>query len=106
MGNNGSVNSKRAHPPPAPPSICHFVLEIMQMSHRGAGRSYENPTIPGKTPKLYFQVNKLKIPYLWEISNNLIKTSGAPYANRPYSYNQYCKNDNIHLININDRTIN
>ena len=58
-------------PPPPPPGICHFVFKIMQMPHGGAG----------KTPKLYFQVNKLKIPYLWEISNNLIKTSGAPYAN-------------------------
>ena len=81
LGNNGLVNSKRAHsppPPPQPPGICHFVLKIMQMHHGAAGRSYKNPTVPGKTPKLYFQVNKLKIPYLWEISNNLIKTSGAP----------------------------
>ena len=78
---------------PIPPAICHFVLKIMQIPYGGAGRSYKNPTVglknsvqmphPGKTPKLYFPVNKLKIPHLWEISNNLIKTRGATYANRP-----------------------
>ena len=35
---------------------------------------------PRTTPKLYFPVNKLQIPYLWEIPNNMIKTSEAPYA--------------------------
>ena len=38
---------------------------------------------PGTTPKLNFPVNKLQIPYLWEISNNLIKLHVVPYANRP-----------------------
>ena len=63
------------------------------MHYGVAGRSYKNPTVglingganarPGATPKLYFPVNKLQIPYLWEISNNLIKTCEVPYANRP-----------------------
>ena len=42
----GSVNSKRAHPPPPPgylSGICHFVLEKLQMPHGGAGRSYKTP---------------------------------------------------------------
>ena len=57
--------------PPLPlGGICHFVLEKLQMPH------------PGTTPKLHFPVNKLQIPYLWEICNNLIKTCEAPYANR------------------------
>ena len=34
--NYGSVNSKRAHPPPTPPAIFHFVLEKLQMPHDGA----------------------------------------------------------------------
>ena len=78
---------------PIPPGICHFVLEKLQMPHGRAGRSYKNPTVGlknrvqmphlGTTPKLYFPVNKLQIPNLWEISNNLIKTLEAPYANRP-----------------------
>ena len=40
---------------------------------------------PGTTPKLYFPVNKLRMPYLWPKSLiiNLIKTRKAPYANRP-----------------------
>ena len=40
---------------------------------------------PGTTPKLYFPVNKLQMPYLWPKSLiiNLIKTRKAPYANRP-----------------------
>ena len=38
---------------------------------------------PGTTPKLFFPVEKLQIPYLWEISNNMIKTREAPYANHP-----------------------
>ena len=62
------------------------------MPHSGAGRSYKNPRRglkfgckhhPGTTPKLCFAVNKLQIPNLWEISNNLIKTREAPCANRP-----------------------
>ena len=36
----------------------------------------------GTTPKFHFPVNKLQIPYLWKIYNNLIKTGEAPYANR------------------------
>ena len=32
----GSVNSKRAHPPP-PPDICHFVVKKPQIPHSGAG---------------------------------------------------------------------
>ena len=70
--------------------ICHFVLEKLQMSHDGARRSYKNPTVrlknrvqmphPRTTPKLYFPVNKLQIPYLWEISKNLIKTHESPLA--------------------------
>ena len=42
----GSVNSKRAQPPPPPgylSGICHFVLEKLQMPHGGAGRSYKTP---------------------------------------------------------------
>ena len=94
---NGSVNSKHTHPPPPPPhlpDICHFILEKLQMPHGGAGCSYNNCTVglknrvqiphSGTTPKLYFPVNKLKIPYLWEISYNLlIKRREAPYANHP-----------------------
>ena len=38
--------------------------------------------LSGTTPKLYFPVNKLQKPHLW-ISNNLIKTCEAPYANCP-----------------------
>ena len=47
----------------------------------GAQRSYKKPTVgvknrvqmphPRTTRKLYFPVNKLQIPFLWEISNNL-----------------------------------
>ena len=84
-------------PPPPPrhlPDIGHFVLEKLQMPHGGAGRSYNNCTVglknrvqiphSGTTPKLYFPVNKLQIPYLWEISYNLlIKRREAPYANHP-----------------------
>ena len=38
---------------------------------------------PGTTPKLYFPVNKLQIPCLWEASYNLIKTCEVPYTIRP-----------------------
>ena len=37
---------------------------------------------PRTTLKLRFPVNKLQIPNLWVIPNNLIKTLEAPYANR------------------------
>ena len=37
---------------------------------------------PKTTLKLRFPVNKLQIPNLWVIPNNLIKTLEAPYANR------------------------
>ena len=40
---------------------------------------------PGTTPKLHFPVNKLQIPYSWEMCNNLFKTREALYANRSYS---------------------
>ena len=49
----------------------------------GLKRWYNVP--PGTIPKLYFPVNKLKIPYLLEISNNLIKMHEAPYGNCPSS---------------------
>ena len=59
----------------------------------GARCSYNNPMVglkkmvpmphPGTTPKLYFPVNKLQIPYLSDISNNLIKMHEAPYRNCP-----------------------
>ena len=75
--------------------ICHFVLEKLQMPHDGAPRSYKNATVrlknrvqmphPRTTTKLYFPVNKLQIPYLWEISKNLIKTHEASYAKSPQS---------------------
>ena len=40
----GSVNSQRALPPPGHlSSICHFVLEKLQMPHSGAGHSYKTP---------------------------------------------------------------
>ena len=41
---------------------------------------------PRKTRKLYFPVIKLQIPFLWEISNNLIKKREAPYADLPLSW--------------------
>ena len=44
----------------------------VQMRHPG----------PRTTLKLRFPVNKLQIPNLWVIPNNLIKTLEAPYANR------------------------
>ena len=72
--------------------ICHFVLEKLQMLHSGAGRPYKYPPVglkkrvqmphPGDNTK----VNKLQIPYLWVISNNLIKAHEVPYANRPLSH--------------------
>ena len=38
---------------------------------------------PGRHQILYFPLNKLQIPYLWEISNNLIKlVREAPHENR------------------------
>ena len=85
---HSSVTSKRAHPPRA------FVILFGKAANapRWGRQSYKNPTVglknrvqmphPGTTPKLYFPVNKLQIPYLWEISNNLIKTGEAPCANR------------------------
>ena len=55
-------------------------------------KSFKCPTVglksrvqmphPGTTPKLNFSVNKLQIPYLWEISKNLIKTHEVPCASR------------------------
>ena len=86
---NDSVNSKRAHPP----GICRTFVILFRKSYKcltvsGAGRSYKNPTVglenrvqmphPGTTPKLYFPVNKLQIPYFWEISHNVNKTREAP----------------------------
>ena len=41
---------------------------------------------PGTTPKLYFRVNKLKIPFLWEISNSPIKTCEPPTQIAPSRY--------------------
>ena len=89
---NGSVNSKRAHPPWA------FVIlfwKSCKCPTVGQGLHTKTHTVglenrvqmshPGTTPKLYFPVNKLQIPYLWEISNNLIKAREAPYANRSCS---------------------
>ena len=43
---------------------------------------------PGTTPKLYFRVNKLKIPFLWEISNSPIKTCEPPTQIAPSRYLQ------------------
>ena len=40
---------------------------------------------PGTTPKLYFPVNKLKIPFLWEISNSPIETCEPPTQIAPSS---------------------
>ena len=77
-------------------SDCYWLEVKTTRSNRmkfGAGRSCKPPKVglknrmqmphPGTTPKLYFPVNELQIPYLWGISNNLIKTRQAPYANRP-----------------------
>ena len=47
----GSVNSKRALPPPSSPpgqlsGSCRFVLEELQMPHNGTGRSYKTVADP------------------------------------------------------------
>ena len=89
-----SIPSVPIPPPPGNLSgLFHFVLEKLQMSHSGAGCSYKNPTVglknkvqmpypAGSTPKLHFPVDKLQIPYLWEICNNLIKLAqDALYTN-------------------------
>ena len=61
------------------------------------------------TPKLHFPVNKLQIPYLSEICNNLIRRAREANTLRKSllaaSYN-YCKKEHIDLINFNGRTIN
>ena len=109
-------------PFPPPTGICHFVLENWSCKYPmvGPGGSYKNSTVglnnwvqlphPETTPKLHFPVNKLQIPYLRKICNNLIKLAReAPYDWRKpllaACYN-YCKKDHIDLINLNDRTLN
>ena len=70
---NGSVNYKRAHPPPPPhPGIGQVFVKELKMPYGGAGRSrgrlknrVQMPH-PGTTPKFPFPV-KLQIPNLWEI---------------------------------------
>ena len=74
-----SVNSKRAHPPP--PGICRAFVILFWKSCKCPTVGLENILLiphPGTTPKLYFPVNKLKIPFLWEISNSPIKTCEPP----------------------------
>ena len=45
---------------------------FIQKPHDGALNRVQMPH-PGTTPKFHFSVNKLQIPNLWEICNNLIK---------------------------------
>ena len=71
-------------PIPPPPGICHFVLEKLQCGTVGLKNIVQIPH-PGTTPKLYFRVNKLKIPFLWEISNSPIKTCEPPTQIAPSS---------------------
>ena len=88
-------------------------VRILHVTPSQAGHSYKNPTMglknrvqmphPGTTPNLYFPVNKLQIPYLWDISNNLFKTREAPYANCSATSYNYSKKDDIDLFN--DRII-
>ena len=82
---NGSVNSKHAHRP----WHLSFFLEKLQMPHGGAGPSYKNlwwdlkqgrDAPPRTTPELHFPVNKLQIPYLWEIWNRWIVTLIVQYT--------------------------
>ena len=52
------VNSKIAHPhphTPLPPSICHFVLEKLQMLYSGDRHPYKNPTVRLK--------NRMQMPH-------------------------------------------
>ena len=76
----GSVNSQGDHPPP-PPGICRAFVILFWKSCKcptvGLKNIVQIPH-PGTTPKLYFPVNKLKIPFLWEISNSPIKTCEPP----------------------------
>ena len=70
----------------------------------GTKKSVQIPH-PWTTPKLHFSVNKLQMPYLQEICNNLIKMHDTPFANhsQPLGY-IYCKKDHINLLNINVTT--
>ena len=42
---------------------------------------YFGKTAPRTTRKLHFPINRLQMPYLLEICNNLIKTNETPDAN-------------------------
>ena len=72
---NGSVNSQRAHP--APRAFVILFWKSCKCPTVGLKNIVQIPH-PGTTPKLYFPVNKLKIPFLWEISNSPIKTCEPP----------------------------
>ena len=85
----GSVNSQRAHSPPHIPGICRTFVILFWKSCKcptvGLKNIVQIPH-PGTTPKLYFPVNKLKIPFLWEISNSPIKTCEPPTQIAPSRY--------------------
>ena len=71
-------------PPSVPPGA--FVILFWKAANPTVGlKNRVQMPHPGTTPKLYFPVNKLQMPYLWPKSLiiNLIKTRKAPYANRP-----------------------
>ena len=93
---HGSVKSRSAH---LSPGICHFVLKSWKCPTVGPGVKIKNPTMglknrvqmyhpgtsgtSGTTPKLHFPVDKLQIPDLWEICNNLVNfVREASYTNQ------------------------
>ena len=77
----GSVNSQRAHPPGIWQAFVILFWKSCKCPMVGLKSRVQMPH-PGTTPKLNFSVNKLQIPYLSEISKNLIKKHEVPCASR------------------------
>ena len=66
-----------AWPSPHPPGLCRAFVILFWKSCKCPTVGLKNIVqipYPGTTPNLYFPVNKLKIPFLWETSNSPIKT--------------------------------
>ena len=84
-----SIPSVPILPLPRPPGICGAFVILFWKSCKcptvGLKNIVQIPH-PWTTPKLYFPVNKLKIPFLWEISNSPIKTCEPPTQIAPSRY--------------------
>ena len=112
------VNSKIAHPhphPPLPPSICHFVLEKLQMLHSGDRHPYKNPTVrlknrmqmphPRTTLKFVFSSRlgcKCHIFKIMSWKSLTQNTWSTRHKSLVISLIIIAKKDHLHLININD----